>query len=605
MKDGKSMRIEDYAIIGDGETAALVGRNGSIDWLCWPRFDSPACFAALLGTPEHGRWLMAPAGSSASRRQYRADTVILETTFETPEGTAVVIDFMPPRGSASDVVRVVRGITGRVAFRTELVIRFDYGSIIPWVSQAPDKTSELHAVAGPDKLTLHTSIALRGEGGSTVGEFSVAAGEEVQFVLTYSASHLPTPRRIDARAALADTEKFWKKWSGKCEFEGRWRDAVLRSLMTLKSLIYAPTGGIVAAVTTSLPEHLGGTRNWDYRFCWLRDATFTLLALLDAGYVTEAERWRDWLVRALAGAPSQAQIMYGVAGERRLTEWEADWLPGYEGSRPVRIGNAAAAQRQLDVYGEVADALHHARQAGLAPVEAAWAVQAELTAHVADTWTEPDEGIWEVRGPRQHFTHSKVMAWVAIDRAIKAVEKHELPADLAHWRNVRQRIHDDVCARGFNAERKCFVQAYGSSLLDASLLMMPLVGFLPAQDPRIRGTVEAIGRELMIDGLVHRYHTGATEDGLPPGEGAFLACSFWYVDNLVLLERRDEARELFEHLLGLRNDVGLLAEEYDPRSRRQLGNFPQAFSHVALISSAYNLAEREPVKPARQRSTPQ
>ena len=598
------MRIEDYAIIGDGETAALVSRNGSIDWLCWPRFDSPACFASLLGTAEHGRWLLAPAGSFVSRRRYRAETLVLETTFETPEGTAIVIDFMPPRGSASDVVRMVRGISGRVAFRTELVIRFDYGSIIPWVSQSRGGKTELHAVAGPDRLTLRTSIALRGEGGSTVGEFSIAAGEEVQFALTYSASHHPMPHRIDVATALVDTERFWRKWSGKCAFEGPWRDAVLRSLVTLKSLIYAPTGGIVAAVTTSLPEHVGGTRNWDYRFCWLRDATFTLLALLDAGYVDEAERWRDWLVRALAGAPSQAQIMYGLAGERRLTEWEVDWLPGHEGSLPVRIGNAAARQRQLDVYGEVADALHHARHSGLAPVAAAWAVQKELTAHVANIWSEPDEGIWEVRGPRQHFTHSKVMAWVAMDRAIKAAEKHDLPADLARWRNIRQQIHDDVCAHGFSAARGSFVQAYGSSQLDASLLMIPLVGFLPADDPRIQGTVEAIGRELMMDGLVHRYHTGATEDGLPPGEGAFLACSFWYVDNLVLLGRRDEARELFEHLLSLRNDVGLLAEEYDPRAKRQLGNFPQAFSHVALISSAYNLAEREPSKPAKQRSAP-
>ena len=599
----QSVRIEDYAIIGDGETAALVSRGGSIDWLCWPRFDSPACFAALLGTAEHGRWLMAPAGASSSQRRYRPDTLILETMFETPTGVAAVIDFMPPRDSASDIVRLVRGVSGSVSFRTELVVRFDYGSIIPWISQTPEVTTELHAVAGPDKLTLRTSIALRGEGGATLGDFTVAAGEEVQFVLTYCASHLPVPRATKVAAALADTERFWKKWSGKCQFEGPWRDAVLRSLMTLKSLIYSPTGGIVAAATTSLPEHIGGRRNWDYRYCWLRDATFTLLALLDAGYVEEAERWRDWLVRALAGAPAQAQIMYGVGGERRLTEWEAGWLPGYEGSRPVRIGNAAADQRQLDVYGEVADALHHARLAGLAPAEAAWAVQRELTMHVAGIWAEPDEGIWEVRGPRQHFTHSKVMAWVAMDRAIKAAEKHELPAALDHWREVRKRIHEDVCANGFSARRKSFVQAYGSQQLDASLLMIPLVGFLPPDDPRSQGTVEAIGRELMVDGLVHRYHTAAMDDGLPAGEGAFLACSFWYVDNLVLLGRRDEARELFEHLLSLRNDVGLLAEEYDPIAKRQLGNFPQAFSHVALITSAYNLTQREAASPARQRST--
>ena len=598
-------RIEDYAIIGDGETAALVSRDGSIDWLCWPRFDSPACFAALLGTADHGHWLIAPRMEANRRREYRADTLILETTFQTPTGTAVLTDFMPPRDSASDVVRIVRGLSGRVEFRSTIVIRFDYGSIVPWVSQAADVTSELHAVAGPDKLTLRTPIPLRGEGGSTVGDFAVAEGEEIHFVLTHSASHLPVPRAIKARAALTDTERYWKKWAGQCKFEGPGRDAVLRSLMTLKALIYNPTGGIVAAATTSLPEHLGGTRNWDYRYCWLRDATFTLLALLDAGYVTEAERWRDWLVRALAGAPAQAQIMYGVGGERRLTEWEVAWLPGFEGSCPVRIGNAAAGQHQLDVYGEVADALHHARLAGLAPAEAAWAVQCELTDHVAAVWAEPDEGIWEVRAPRQHFTHSKVMAWVAIDRAIKAAEKHELPAQLDRWREVRQRIHEDVCSRGFDSARGSFVQAYGSSELDASLLMIPLVGFLPADDPRVRGTIEAIGRELMIDGLIHRYHTNATQDGLPPGEGAFLACSFWYVDNLILLGRRDEARELFDRLLALRNDVGLLAEEYDPRAKRQLGNFPQAFSHVALISSAYNLAANEQAKPAQQRSNPQ
>jgi GH15 family glucan-1,4-alpha-glucosidase len=595
-------RIEDYAIIGDGETAALVSRDGSLDWLCWPRFDSTACFAALLGAAEHGRWLMAPKDSSTSRRQYRPGTLILETTFQTSTGTAMVIDFMPPRGSASDVVRVVRGISGNVRFRSEFLVRFDYGSIIPWISRAEDASTELHIVAGPDKLTLRTSIEFQRESDGMVGEFQVKAGEEVHFVLTYGASHLPIPRPIDVGVALADTQKYWEEWSGKCRFEGPWRDAVQRSLMTLKALIYEPTGGIVAAATTSLPEHIGGVRNWDYRFCWLRDATFTLLALLDAGYVSEAERWRDWLVRALAGAPSQAQIMYGLAGERRLTEWEVDWLPGFEGSRPVRIGNAAAKQRQLDVYGEVADALHHARNAGLAPVEAGWAVLRELTDHVGTIWSEPDDGIWEVRGDRQHFTHSKVMAWVAIDRAIKAADKYKLPADLDRWRALRQRIHDDVCAHGFNAARGSFVQAYGSAQLDASLLMIPLVGFLPASDARVRSTIEAIGRELMVDGLVLRYHTANTNDGLPAGEGAFLACSFWYVDNLVLLGRRDEARQLFEHLLTLRNDVGLLAEEYDPRAKRQLGNFPQAFSHVALVSSAYNLVEGEPAKPAEQRS---
>ena len=595
-------RIEDYAIIGDGETAALVSRAGSVDWLCWPRFDSPACFAALLGKPDNGRWQIAPCGDSTSERRYRGDTLILETTFTTPAGSAVVVDFMPPRGSASDVVRIVRGLAGTVRFRTEFIVRFDYGSIIPWVSQTHDKITELHAVAGPDKLTLRTPVELHGEENRTVGEFEVAAGEEIPFVLTYSPSHLPVPRAIDVAAALNDTEKFWHRWSARCTFKGPSEEAVRRSLITLKALIYRPTGGIVAAATTSLPEQVGGMRNWDYRYCWLRDATFSLLALMNAGYVDEAESWRDWLVRALAGAPAQAQIMYGLAGERRLTEWEVAWLPGFEESRPVRIGNAAAGQLQLDVYGEVADALHHARLAGLAPVPAAWAVQSELTDHVAAIWDAPDEGIWEVRGPRRHFTHSKVMAWVAIDRAISGAEKFGLTGSLDHWREVRGRIHADVCARGFNSRRGTFVQSYDCEQLDASLLMIPLVGFLPADDPRVRSTVEAIGRELVIDGLVHRYRTESTDDGLPPGEGAFLACSFWYVDNLVLAGRRSEALELFEHLLTFRNDLGLLAEEYDTRARRQLGNFPQAFSHVALVSSAYNLAAHERTKPAEQRS---
>jgi GH15 family glucan-1,4-alpha-glucosidase len=595
-------RIEDYAIIGDGETAALVSRAGSVDWLCWPRFDSPACFAALLGKPDNGRWQIAPRGDSTSERRYRGDTLILETTFTTPAGSAVVVDFMPPRGSASDVVRIVRGLAGTVRFRTEFIVRFDYGSIIPWVSQTHDKITELHAVAGPDKLTLRTPVELHGEENRTVGEFEVAAGEEIPFVLTYSLSHLPVPRAIDVAAALNDTEKFWHRWSARCTFKGPSEEAVRRSLITLKALIYRPTGGIVAAATTSLPERVGGMRNWDYRYCWLRDATFSLLALMNAGYVDEAESWRDWLVRALAGAPAQAQIMYGLAGERRLTEWEVGWLPGFEESRPVRIGNAAAGQLQLDVYGEVADALHHARLAGLAPVPAAWAVQSELTDHVAAIWDAPDEGIWEVRGPRRHFTHSKVMAWVAIDRAISGAEKFGLTGSLDHWREVRGRIHADVCARGFNSRRGTFVQSYDCEQLDASLLMIPLVGFLPADDPRVRSTVEAIGRELVIDGLVHRYRTESTDDGLPPGEGAFLACSFWYVDNLVLAGRRSEALELFEHLLTFRNDLGLLAEEYDTRARRQLGNFPQAFSHVALVSSAYNLAAHERTKPAEQRS---
>jgi GH15 family glucan-1,4-alpha-glucosidase len=557
---------------------------------------------SVAGKPDNGRWQIAPRGDSTSERRYRGDTLISGDHLHHAAGSAVVVDFMPPRGSASDVVRIVRGLAGTVRFRTEFIVRFDYGSIIPWVSQTHDKITELHAVAGPDKLTLRTPVELHGEENRTVGEFEVAAGEEIPFVLTYSPSHLPVPRAIDVAAALNDTEKFWHRWSARCTFKGPSEEAVRRSLITLKALIYRPTGGIVAAATTSLPERVGGMRNWDYRYCWLRDATFSLLALMNAGYVDEAESWRDWLVRALAGAPAQAQIMYGLAGERRLTEWEVGWLPGFEESRPVRIGNAAAGQLQLDVYGEVADALHHARLAGLAPVPAAWAVQSELTDHVAAIWDAPDEGIWEVRGPRRHFTHSKVMAWVAIDRAISGAEKFGLTGSLDHWREVRGRIHADVCARGFNSRRGTFVQSYDCEQLDASLLMIPLVGFLPADDPRVRSTVEAIGRELVIDGLVHRYRTESTDDGLPPGEGAFLACSFWYVDNLVLAGRRSEALELFEHLLTFRNDLGLLAEEYDTRARRQLGNFPQAFSHVALVSSAYNLAAHERTKPAEQRS---
>jgi GH15 family glucan-1,4-alpha-glucosidase len=597
-----SERIEDYALVGDGETAALVSAAGSVDWLCWPRFDSPACFAALLGTRDHGRWLIAPAQRpTCTRRHYVDDTLVLETEFETPQGRVALIDFMPPRSATSDLIRIVRGIEGRVAMRTELVIRFAYGSVIPWVTQSHDRTTELRAIAGPDMLTLHTSVPLRGEDARTVGEFEIAAGETVAFLMSYSPSHLESPEPLDPERALQATIGFWRDWSVHCQHEGPFRDAVVRSLITLKALIYAPTGGIVAAATTSLPERLGGVRNWDYRYCWLRDATFTLLSLMNAGYFEEAEAWRGWLVRALAGAPAQAQIMYGVGGERFLPELELTWLPGYEGSCPVRFGNAAAGQLQLDVYGEIADALHHARLGGLTPSSEDWAVQRVLTSHLEKIWSEPDEGIWEVRGPRQHFTHSKVMAWVAIDRAIKGMEQWGFHGPLARWRELRQRIHHEVCAQGFNSRVGSFVQSFGSDRLDASLLMIPLVGFLPASDDRVRGTLKAIGRHLKVDGLVRRYHTTETEDGLPPGEGAFLACSFWYVDNLVLAGRHEEALEMFEYLLSLRNDVGLLAEEYDPRARRQLGNFPQAFSHVALLSSAYNLSAHEPSKPAHQR----
>jgi GH15 family glucan-1,4-alpha-glucosidase len=599
-------RIEDYAAIGDGETMALVARDGSIDWLCWPRFDSAACFAALLGTEQHGRWLLAPKAPARVTRRYRQDTLILDTTFETDDGAVTITDFMPPRGAHSDLVRIVRGIRGRVDMRLELTVRFDYGSILPWVTQQrashPGELNVLTAIAGPDRVSLHTAVALHGTDHRTVAHFTVAEGECVSFVLAYSASHLEQPKPVEAQASLAEAEKFWRAWSARCQYRGRWQEAVHRSLITLKALIYRPTGGIVAAATTSLPEQIGGPRNWDYRFCWLRDATFTLLALMDAGYMDEAGRWRDWLVRALAGAPSQGQILYGLGGERRVTEWEVEWLPGFEDSRPVRIGNAAALQKQLDIFGEVADAMQHARLGGLAPGDASWAVQCHLTDHVAKIWQDEDEGIWEVRGKPRHFTHSKVMAWVAVDRAIEAAEKFGLGAPLDHWREVRRRIHADVCQHGFDTRLGAFTQSYGSTSLDASLLMIALVGFLPSSDPRVRGTVEAIGRELMVDGFVRRYIPAKSDDGLPDGEGAFLACSFWYVDNLALLGRRDEAVEMFERLLECRNDVGLLAEEYDPRAKRQLGNFPQAFSHVALVSSALNLDRGEPAKPAEQRA---
>lgn len=603
MNDAARTCIEDYALVGDGETAALVSREGSVDWLCWPRFDSDACFAGLLGEAEHGRWSIQPETRGTIRRTYRPGTLILDTQFETPEGVVSLVDFMPPRSHHSRLVRMVIGRSGRVRLRTELVVRFGYGAVTPWVTQNHALPAELTAVAGADRVTLHSPVPLRGEGPATIGELEVAEGECQAFVLTYSPSHTHPPLPIDVRHSLASTEAYWKQWSSRCTYVGPWKEAVERSLITLKALIYGPTGGIVAAATTSLPEQPGGVRNWDYRFCWLRDATFTLLSLMNAGYYEEARDWREWLVRALAGSPAQAQIMYGLSGERRLTEWEATWLPGHAGSAPVRIGNAAFNQHQLDVYGEVADALHHAREGGLAASAASWAVQRALTAHVEHVWREPDEGLWEVRGPPQHFTHSKVMAWVAVDRAIKAARKHGLHAPVRRWEALRESMHAEICAHGFDAERGSFVQAFGSKVLDASLLLIPLVGFLPAEDPRVRGTLAAIEQELRVDGLIRRYHTTQTEDGLLPGEGAFLACSFWYLDNLALAGRMSEARELFEELLTLRNDVGLLAEEYDPHARRQLGNFPQAFSHVGLISSAFNLSAECREKPAQQRKS--
>jgi GH15 family glucan-1,4-alpha-glucosidase len=597
-----STPLEDYALIGDCETAALVSRSGSIDWLCWPRFDSGACFAALLGTAEHGRWLIEAVEPAARvSRRYRESTLILETRVETVQGAATVIDFMPPRGRNSDIVRLVRGDRGCVPMRTELVLRFDYGRTIPWVSRLPDGT--FRAIAGPDMVTLHTTVALRGRDLTTIGDFEVAEGVTVPFVLTHGYSHLPPPAAIDPQSSLDHTETFWRQWAARSgSSTGEWAGAVTRSLITLKALTYAPTGGIVAAPTTSLPEQLGGTRNWDYRFCWLRDATLTLLALMNAGYYDEACAWRDWLLRAAAGAPSQLQIMYGLAGERRLTEYDVPWLPGYEGSLPVRIGNAAHGQLQLDVFGEVMDALHQARRGGLDSREADWAFQRAMLQHLTAVWEQPDEGIWEVRGGARQFTYSKVMAWVAFDRGIRAMEAFGLDGPIDEWRAVRRAIHEDVCTRGFDRQIGSFVQSYGSKELDASLLLLPTVGFLPPTDPRVRGTVEAVERRLFVDGFLLRYDTNTTIDGLPGGEGAFLACSFWLADAYVLMDRLDDARRLFERLLGLRNEVGLLAEEYDTQAQRLVGNFPQAFSHIALVNTAHNLARAN--KPAEQRSAP-
>jgi GH15 family glucan-1,4-alpha-glucosidase len=580
--------IEDYALIGDGETAALVSRAGSIDWLCVPRFDSPACFAALLGGPEHGRWALAPRDAARSvRRRYRDETLVLETSVETDAGAVTIVDCMPQRVGPPVVVRQVVGLRGTVAMRTELVIRMDYGSVVPWVRRTP---RGIRAVAGPDALLLTTDVPVHGEGLTTIADFTVAAGERRSLALAWYPSHLPPPEPVDPDAAVEETETWWKQWARRCTYEGPDREAVLRSLITIKAMIYEPTGGIVAAPTTSLPEQLGGVRNWDYRLCWVRDATFALYALILGGYLDEARAWRQWLLRALAGTPAQLQIMYGLGGERRLTELELPWLPGYAGSAPVRVGNAAHAQFQLDVWGEMLDATYAGTRAGLAPDGDDRRVINTLMQRLETVWAEPDEGIWEVRGPRRHFTHSKVMAWVAADRMVKLGEMADRKAPTDRWRRLRAAIHADVCRRGFDPGRDAFVQSYGARELDASLLMIPLVGFLPAEDPRVRGTVGAIERELLVDGLVQRYPTESGVDGLPPGEGLFLACSFWLVDNLVLQGRREEARRLFDRLLALRNDVGLLAEQYDPRARRQLGNFPQALSHIALINSACNLS---------------
>ena len=576
-----ALPIEDYALIGDTQTAALVGRDGSIDWLCLPRFDSPACFAALLGDRRNGRWRIAPKGGvRRAERRYREDTLILETEFHTEDGVVRVVDCMPPRGEAPDVVRLVQGVKGRVEVEMELVIRFDYGHVVPWTRQHGDY---LLAVAGPDALRLDTSVETRGENYTTRASFAVSEGDEVPFVLTWYASHEPEPAPVPAAAAVADTERWCREWIDRCDHGDQ---LVRRSLLTLKALTYAPTGGIVAAPTTSLPEKLGGVRNWDYRYCWVRDATLVLDAMLNGGFVEEAGAWRDWLLRAVAGDPRDMQIMYGCAGERRLTELELDWLSGYEGSRPVRIGNAASEQFQLDVYGELMDALLRAREHGLPPDEHAWRFQRVVLDFLEGAWDQPDEGIWEVRGPRRHFVHSKVMAWVAFDRAAQTVERFGQPGDADRWRRQGQEIHAQVCKEGWDAERKTFTQSYGSQALDAALLLIPRVGFLPGDDPRVVGTIEAIQRELVSDGFVLRYPTEEADDGLPPGEGAFLPCSFWLADALAMAGRRDEARALYDRLAGLANDVGLFAEEYDPATGRLIGNFPQAFTHVALVTSA-------------------
>jgi GH15 family glucan-1,4-alpha-glucosidase len=580
--------IEDYCMIGDCETAALVSREGSIDWLCWPTFSSAACFAALLGAREHGYWQIAPAGEvKAIRRQYEAHTLVLETTFETEDGEVCLIDFMPPRERHSHVVRMVRGIRGRVAMQMDLAIRFDYGRTIPWVTS---KGHELRAIAGDDMVTLRTTVRLRGEDMMTRGRFTVRKGETVSFTLTNSSSLEKPPAVLRVDPALERTQRFWKQWSGKNRYSGGYTQAVERSLMTLKALTYRPAGGIVAAATTSLPEKIGGSRNWDYRFCWLRDTAFTLLILMQAGYVDEAVEWRKWLLRAVAGTPDQVQTIYGIRGERQLVEWEAGWLPGYEGSRPVRIGNAAFEQFQLDVFGEVVAALSRTPKADDEIRVSVSSLLAALANHLCEVWREPDEGIWEVRGGAKHFTHSKVMAWVALDRAIKHHEHYGRRGDLTRWKKNREMIHREVCKKGFDKKLNSFVQSYGSKQLDASCLQIGLVGFLPPDDPRVVGTVEAIEKRLMKNGFVERYDTKKTKDGLSGGEGAFLACSFWLVTNLWLIGRKADAKRLFERLLALRNDVGLLSEEYDPVGKRMVGNFPQALSHIALLHSAFAMS---------------
>jgi GH15 family glucan-1,4-alpha-glucosidase len=596
-------RIEDYGLIGDCETAALVGRDGSIDWLCWPAFDSDACFAGLLGTPSNGRWLIAPAEEIAkTSRRYWDNTLILETRFETADGIVALIDFMPPRGDASDVVRLVRGVRGRVKLQMQLVIRFGFGTDVPWVKRTDD--GALLAICGQDMTVLRTPVDTRGEDLTTVAAFEVGEGETIPFVLTYGPSHLPVPAPIDPARALRETEGFWTDWCSHCTYDGDHRDLVLRSLITLKALTYGPTGGIVAAPTTSLPEKLGGQRNWDYRFCWLRDATFTLLALMNSGYTEEASCWHNWLLRAVAGSPANMQIMYGIMGQRRLLEWEAGWLPGYERAQPVRVGNAAHAQLQLDVYGELIDAFHQSRIAELELDEGSWALERAVLEHLAEVWDQPDHGIWERRGDGKHYVSSKVMCWVAFDRGIKSAEKFGFEAPLDRWRVLRDTIWRDVCENGFDVRQNAFVESYGSQWLDASILLLPAVGFLPASDPRVRGTIAAIEKYMMRDGFVLRHDPREVSEESQPIEGAFLACSLWLADAHVLAGEPAKARALFDRVVAVANDLGLLAEEYDPGEGRQTGNFPQALTHIALINTAHNLSDaKKPVeKPAVQRS---
>jgi GH15 family glucan-1,4-alpha-glucosidase len=594
--------IEDYALIGDCQSAALVSRAGSIDWLCFPRFDSPACFAALLGDADNGRWLLAPRDASTVKRAYRQDTLVLETEHTTATGRVLVVDAMLVGAERPTLIRQVRGLEGVVPMAMELIVRFDYGSIVPWVTR--DVFGGFKAVAGPEALRLQTTVALKGADMKTMAEFDVAAGDDVPFVLVWSRSHEETPRRVEfPQEALDRCAAFWRDWVAKCTYSGPHEEPVRRSLLTLKALTYRPTGGMVAAPTTSLPEEIGGVRNWDYRYCWVRDSTFILYALLTAGFREEARQWQEWLVRAVAGTPSQVNLMYGLHGERRLTELELPWLSGFEGSKPVRIGNAAHSQLQMDVFGELMDSFQLARRSGLAvdgPFNS-WRIERHLVDFIAAHWQDPDNGIWEVRGDRQHFTHSKVMAWVAMERAIEAVEEFGLKGPADEWRKLAAEIHAEICERGFDTKRGTFTQSYGSKNVDASLLLLPLVGFLPATDERIRGTVAAIEKELVVDGFVRRYATSHTDDGLPGTDGTFLACTLWLADNLCLQGRMDEACELFERVLAIRNDVGLLAEEYDPRARRLLGNFPQAFSHVGLINTAFNLT-RNAAAPAQQRA---